>query len=132
VTLHAATRAEAKTPSPAHARAIVEALEGKGYIPVQIGLPHEQQYCQERFTGTFFESVKFVLSCGALLTVDSAMAWIASGYKFPTIGLYTPSYYPNASSSTNWQPRNDNLIALEAGRIDEISVDSVISAISSL
>ena len=132
VNLHAATRAEAKTPSPAHARAIIKALEGSGYMPVQIGLPNEEQYCKERFVGTFFESVQFVLSCGALLTVDSAMAWIASGYKFPTVGLYTPSYYPNALSSVTWQPRNDNLIALEAGRIDEISVDSVIGAISSL
>lgn len=132
VNLSAATRAEAKTPSPQKAKEIVQTIIDLGFIPVQIGLASEPKYCEQRFIGSWLETVKFVLSCKFLITVDSAIAWIASGYQFPTIGLYAFSYYPDAKSSANWQPKNTNLLALESPTIGEITIESVSRSIISM
>jgi hypothetical protein len=73
---------------------------------------------------SFFESVRFMLSTRLLITIDSAMSWIASGYKFPTIGLYNQNYYLHhgATTSKNWQPINPNSIYLEAPSMQDINI----------
>lgn len=129
INMFAETRAEDKTPSIKKAKEIISLLKSLNYRPVQIGLPNQEQICEDRFIGTFIDTVKFVLSCDFLLTVDSAMSWIASGYSFPTIGLYSYTYYPMSYTARNWQPINPNAVYLEDKRIDEIEIDKVASAI---
>lgn len=132
VNLFAETRGSDKTPSLERAKEICEIIKSHGFTPVQVGLPSQPQICEERFTGTFFESIKFVLSCNFLFTVDSAMSWIMSGYNFPTIGIYAYSYYPGATSSVNWQPINSNGIYIESDKISNITVDSIDDSIRSI
>lgn len=48
----------------------------------------------ERTQCNYFESVKIMLSCRALITADTGMSWVASGYQQKVLGLYKliPSY----------------------------------------
>lgn len=125
VNLFAETRGDQKTPSLERAKDIISLLIKLGYKPVQIGLPNQEQITEKRFVGSFFEAIKFVLSCDFLITVDSAMSWIASGYECPTIGLYSSSYYPMAYTSKNWQPLNKNAIYLEENKINDIKLEKI-------
>lgn len=72
----------------------------------------------------FFEAIKIMLSTKMLISIDSAMIWIASGYKFPTIGLYNQNYYSNrgAFTSKNWQPINPNSQYIESESMDATSI----------
>ena len=132
VNLFAETRGQDKIPSLSKAKQIISFIESCGYTPVQIGLPDQPQLCKNRFIGAFFETIKFVLSCKLLVTVDSAMSWIASGYSFPTVGLYGYSYYPSATSSKNWQPINNNANYLESNLVENIENDKIISIIKEM
>ena len=132
VNLFAETRGQDKMPSLSKAKEIINFIESLGYIPVQIGLPDQPQLCKNRFIGAFFETIKFVLSCKLLVTVDSAMSWLASGYSFPTIGLYGYSYYPSATSSKNWQPINNNANYLESNLVENIENDKIINIIKEM
>jgi ADP-heptose:LPS heptosyltransferase len=66
-----------------------------------------------------------MLACDALITVDTAMAWISSGYSFPTLGLYGYEYYPMAQTSKNWQPVNPNAVYVESGKVSDIIVERI-------
>lgn len=132
VNLSAETRSQDKTPSLEKSIEIVNLLTKLGYKPVQIGLPDQPQIAEKRFIGEFFETIRFVLSCDFLITVDSAMAWISSGYQFPTLGLYSSAYYPMTYTSKNWQPINNNAIYLEDKKIDNISLDLIKVAIDNI
>jgi hypothetical protein len=103
-----------KVPSLELAKGYCKLIEMMGYTPIQLGLSSDPQLCEQRFVGTFFDTVKVALGCKMVVTVDSALAWIMSGYSHPTIGLYSSGYYAGATSATNWQPINPNAIYLEA------------------
>jgi ADP-heptose:LPS heptosyltransferase len=129
INLFAETRGADKIPSLERSRQICELIYNMGYIPVQIGLPDQPQICEKRFVGTFFDTIKFVLSCDLLITVDSAIAWIASGYSFPVLGLYSYTYYSGATTSKNWQPINPNAIYLEENIVDNIHIETIKNSI---
>ncbi len=103
---------------------IIELLKKMGYSVIQLGggddfrfdlYNYENNYTCYSYNGklSFFESVKYVLNCDFLLTVDTGMVWAASGYQHPTLGLYNASYYAGAANCDNWCPKNPNLIKLE-------------------
>lgn len=79
------------------------------------------------FKGDFFDSIKVMLGTKLLVTIDSALSWIASGYNFPTIGLYNQNYYAQygAITSKNWQPINPNGIYLESADVNNINIDNI-------
>jgi ADP-heptose:LPS heptosyltransferase len=129
VNLFAETRSSDKTPDLQQSISIVNLIKSLGYIPVQIGLPEQPQICDNQFFGSFFETIKFVLSCDFLVTVDSAISWIASGYSFPVVGIYAYSYYTGATTSKNWQPINKNAIYIEKNRISDITTHDIEQAI---
>jgi ADP-heptose:LPS heptosyltransferase len=127
--LFAETRGREKTPNPQRALKISNFLQNKGYKVFQIGLENQPQISEHRFVGSFFDTVKFVLSCDLLVTVDSAIAWIVSGYSFPTVGLYCNTYYPLAETSVNWRPINPNAVYIEEQKVDDIKLESIEEAI---
>jgi|LakMenEpi03Aug12_release.lakeMendotaPanAssembly.Ray.scaffolds.fasta_scaffold16032_8 ADP-heptose:LPS heptosyltransferase len=129
VNLFAETRGSDKMPSLEKSKQICQLIIKMGYTPVQIGLPDQPQICEKRFIGTFFDTIKFVLSCDFLITVDSAIAWIASGYSFPVLGLYSYTYYPQAQTSKNWQPINPNAIYLEKNLVENIDINEIENSI---
>lgn len=102
-----------------------------GYKP----LFYQNQYkSYDYINESFFEAIKYMLSTKMLITIDSAMCWIASGYEFPTIGLYNKNYYAQygANTSKNWQPINKNAIYLEADSPNNINIDLIENALKSL
>ena len=60
------------------------------------------------------------------------MAWIASGYSFPTFGIYGYSYYPHANTAKNWQPINPNSKYVEKDKISNITLELLSEEISAM
>lgn len=83
------------------------------------------------FNDNFFNAIKAMLSCKMLITIDSAMSWIASGYKFPTLGLYNRNYYIEAGATTskNWQPINPNATYIEDHDVNNIDLNLIKTAV---
>ncbi len=131
LSLFGETRGAEKSVSVEQAKRICEIVESRGYMPIQLGLATEPRVCVRKI-GTFQESVEFLLGCDALITVDTAMAWIASGYSIPTVGLYGYQYYPMAKTAKNWQPINPNAIYVESPKVSDIIPERIEEAIKSL
>ncbi len=132
LSLFGATRAEEKNVTEKQGKEIAQLISKLGYIPIQLGLKSEPQVCEKRFLGTFEESITRMLCCHTLITVDTAMAWIASGYSHQVIGLYGYEYYPLAKTSKNWQPVNPNAIYLESPKVSDIILDRIEAALKTL
>jgi ADP-heptose:LPS heptosyltransferase len=103
-----------------------------GLKTIQIGHHTDPLYASEKFSGTFKESAKLVIESKLLITVDTCWAWIASGYKKKTLGLYSYNYYPNAKTSKNWQAINENAIYLESDLLRNIETENIKNGISKL
>jgi len=126
-----ATDSKKKNLSEAKIDKICELIIKYGYSP----LFYQNKYKDyDHIDTSFFESVQYLLSTKLLITIDSAMCWIASGYKFPTIGLYNQNYYSQygAKTSANWHPINGNAIYLEAPSMEELNIDLIENAINSI
>ena len=65
------------------------------------------------------ESLKSLLSCRKLITTDTSINWLASGFSIPTIGLLATSYY-NYSDSKNWQPINADALYFQSEVANDI------------
>lgn len=126
------TRGQDKNMTAEQANKIVNLILKLGFIPVQLGTKEEFSICENRFFGNFIDSVIFMTSCRALVTVDTAMSWIASAYNVPTVGLYGYEYYAMAKSSKNWQPINPNAIYLESNRASNIIIERVEEALKQI
>lgn len=109
------------------AQAIVNRLGAEGWGVFQIGGPDEPLLSGAlRLTTSYFDSVRAVLGCRALIHTDTGMGWIASGYKHPQLGLYSHAYY-GEDKVHNIQPRNPNGVYLSAANVNEIPVDLVVN-----
>jgi len=102
-----------------------------GFKPLFFQYPFEHF---DYFDGKFFDAIRIMLGCKMLITIDSAMAWIASGYKFPTLGLYNSHYYieHGVTTSKNWQPTNPNSIYFEDVSVNNIKEDLIEEAIKNI
>jgi len=128
VCLFGETRSRDKNPSVEKAIRLTSMLQDLGYEVIQIGLKDDPQVAP-KYEGDFFGAVKTALMCDVVICVDTALAWILSGYKHPVVGLYGFNYYPGAKTSRNWQPVNPNAIYLEAPRVEEINEEHIIKAV---
>ena len=77
---------------------------------------------------SFIDSVKLLHRCKFLVTVDTAMCWIASAYNIPTVALYSHSYY-SKEFVKNIQPINPNSQYLSDEHISKIKVDKIVELI---
>ena len=132
LSLFGVTRGEEKSCSVEQGKQIVELIRKLGYKPVQIGLVDEPSICEDRFLSTLQGTAEFVKKSAALITIDTAMAWIASGFSHPTIGLYSYKYYPMATTAKNWMPVNPNAIYLESNSVSNIISEKIEAAIKQL
>jgi ADP-heptose:LPS heptosyltransferase len=90
---------------------------------VQLGGPNDSTIeGATKFNGTYFESVKVMLSSRFLISADTGMIWAASAYNHPVIGFYGYSFYPGATTAINWQPKNHNQISMESHTISDIDL----------
>lgn len=107
------------------AQEIVDGLILLGYNVLQIGAPEEKKLkgCVKLNTN-LFESIKNFLGCDLLIHTDSFSGWYASGYNFPTIGLYNYSYY-GEDKIKNIQPVNPNAQYLNYSNMDNVEFDQI-------
>lgn len=121
-----------KSYSPMMAAQIVLLCKLRGYKVLVLGDPKEPEIAgAERFIGTFFDSVKTMLSCDAFIGVDSSLTWVASAYGFPTLACYNHQYY-GKELIKNIQPINPQAIYLSGNGIDSISLDAIDKAIDNI
>lgn len=110
---------------------ICDSLSKLGYKILQIGgsdepiIDHKNVY---KLNGSYYDSVLAILSCDLYIGTDTGMTWCISGFKFPTLGLYSDSYY-SKDFIKNIQPINPNSIYLSENNVNEISNDLIIEQI---
>jgi ADP-heptose:LPS heptosyltransferase len=131
LTLSGETRGSCKSLSGEQKINLCNRLRKEGFTLIQIGAKNEEKYGDIQISD-FFIGAKTLVETGLLLTVDTCWAWIASGYKVPTVGLYGFSYYPNAKTAKNWMPINPNAEYLESTNVSNIQIDEIITSIKKL
>lgn len=114
-----------KSFSLARAQEVVNLIVKSGFKVLQFGGPEEPSLDgATRFDGTYFDSMKAMVGCRALVTIDSGRVWAASAYSVPTLGLYSHDYYGEQFIS-NIQPINPNAIYLSAPLVNQINLDVI-------
>jgi ADP-heptose:LPS heptosyltransferase len=116
------------------ANKIIDYIHSLGLSTIQLGLKNHPKLntTYGPLGGTVFEDVKVALSCKFLLTADTGMNWILSGYKAKILGLYSALSYPVYAPLINRTPRNDNAIYLEDVQIENINFESIKNSINKL
>lgn len=99
---------------------IIDYITNKGYNVIQIGDRNEFKFKNtEKINCSYFESVKVMLSCRFLITLDGGMNWVSSAYQHKTLGLMG-LHYDNLKSSELYQPINKNARYLESNTAENI------------
>lgn len=111
------------------AQIIVDYIRDYGFNVLQLGGKDDPKLQGSLFFNTnYFESVKNMLGCKFLITTDSGLNWVASGYQFPTIGLYSNEYY-GKEYIKNIQPINSNATYLDDNNVNHIDINLVFNTI---
>ena len=109
---------------------IVKLIRKMGYKAVHLNGPNEPDIDGSiKSNCSWIDSVALITRSRMLITGDTGMAWAASGYQHPTVGLYAWGYNPVAGTSKNWQPTNPNAVYLESERACDIKPKSIIQAV---
>lgn len=109
---------------------IVAITKKMGFKILHLNGPNEPDIPgAKKINGSFLESVRNLLGTRSLLCCDTAMSWISSAYKHPTIGFYSWGYNPIAGTSANWQPTNPNATYLEAHTVRDIPKQRIVKNI---
>lgn len=118
-----------KSFSLARATELVAAIKTLGFGVLQFG-GSEEPWLEgaEKFHGSYVESMRIMLGCRALVTIDSGRAWAASAYSFPTLGVYSSQYYTPQFVS-NIQPVNPNARYLDADLVVNLPIDHIIDGL---
>jgi ADP-heptose:LPS heptosyltransferase len=116
------------------ANILVKYVHSLGFKTIQLGLKdHPKLSTTYGITGgSIFDDVKIALSCKLLITADTGMNWILSGYQAKVLGLYSTLCYPNYAPLKNRTPKNNNAIYLENSRIENIDLNIIKKSIVSL
>lgn len=121
-----------KSFSLARAQETVNLIISLGFKVLQFGGSEEPSLeGAERFNGTYFESMKAMVGCRALVSVDTGRIWAASAYSVPTLGLYANGYYGHQYISSI-QPVNPNAIYLDEETVDQIPLEMIVARIKNL
>lgn len=90
---------------------------------IQLGGPDDPSIDGvEKFNGTYYESILKMLGSKVLVSADTGMVWAASAFSHPSLVFYSTKFYPNASTSVNWIPKNENQISIESDYVSNINI----------
>lgn len=107
------------------ANQIVQLIEKLGYKAMVFGATQEPELAYgTRFIGTYFDTIRNMLGCKMLVTVDTGLVWLASSYSFPTLGIYSNQYYLK-NYVKNIQPINSNAVYLDDDLVNNIPLDII-------
>lgn len=113
---------------------IINHIHSLGFKTIQLGISPSPQlvttYPMNK--GTVFEDVVIARSCRGLITADTGINYIMSGYKHPTLGLYSSKCYPTIAPLQNRTPKNPNSIYLQDYDIENISEELIKESINNL
>jgi len=114
---------------------IIDFATNNGYKLLHLCPPnadYKRTYSKLNDSNTnFLDSVKLLHRCDFLITVDTAMCWIASAYNIPTLALYSDGYYTKEFVK-NIQPINPNAIYLSEDSIGNIALDKITESLKLL
>lgn len=113
---------------------IINYIHSLGLETIQLGLKNHPRLntTYEPLGGEIFEDVKIALSCKFLLTADTGMNWILSGYQAKVLSLYSCLSYPVYAPLINRAPRNPNAIYLENYNIENINFELIKDSINKI
>ena len=113
---------------------IIEYIHSLGLKTIQLGLKKHPRLntTYEPLGGEIFDDIKIALSCKFLLTADTGMNYIMSGYQAKVLSLYSCLSYPVYAPLINRTPRNPNAIALEHYNIKDINFELIKDSICKL
>ena len=106
---------------------IIDYIHSLGLETIQLGLNSHPRLntTYPPISRDIFEDVKIAKSCKFLLTTDTGMNWILSGYQHKVIGLYAMSSYNNEAPLSHRTPININARYLEGYNIQNISFNLI-------
>jgi len=82
-------------------------------------------------SSNYFEAMKQMLACRALIHTDTGAAWVASAYQHPQLGFYGHRYYGQEYVSAI-QPVNPRGIYMDAPTVAELSMNRIYEGIDQL
>lgn len=118
---------------------IIGHIHNMGYETIQLGFSNRHQFPTTHKTPnlSILEDTRIALSCKILITIDSGLNYVISGYNHKVLGLYSRGltsnvYSSNAGILKNRAPINPNAIYLQADFIDQIPYKDIIVSIEKL
>jgi ADP-heptose:LPS heptosyltransferase len=116
------------------ANKMIDYIHCLGFETIQLGLKSHVKLntTYPIIGGSIFNDVKIAKSCKLLITTDTGMNWIMSGYKHKVLGLYSYKTYPEKAPLKNRTPINPNAIYLESDYIQNINIEEIFRSINKL
>lgn len=114
------------------AQAITDYLIQRGFNVLHLGAVGEPELYGAVNRGTsYFDSVKAMLGCRALIHCDTGLGHVAGAYNHPSLGLYASRYY-GPDLIRHIQPLHSNFRSIAADRITDIELDTVRKSIDDM
>lgn len=112
-----------KALSVLQAQAIVDWLSERGWGVLHLGGENEPRLNGAKWLSTnYFDSVRNMLSCRALIHCDTGLGHVAGAYNHPSLGIYSTHYF-----TEKWvdqiKPTHSNFLSVQATTIPEINLD---------
>ena len=107
---------------------IVNLIKNLGFNVLQLSSASQPKLDNVVLNNTdYFNSVVNMLSCKALITINTGMSWVASAYNHKTLGLYGLDDwgYHGLKSSQIYEPINPNAIYLRSLHPDNINIEDI-------
>jgi ADP-heptose:LPS heptosyltransferase len=106
---------------------IIRLINKLGYDTIQLGLTSHPKIntTLAPIGGSIFEDVKIAYSCKMVITIDTGLSWIMSGYQHKVLSFLSALSYPAYAPLINRTPRNPNAIYLEHYDMNDIKMDII-------
>ncbi len=112
------------------AQAIVDYIVKLGYMVLHLGAPGEPRLKGAQLLPvSYFDSVRNMLSCRALIHCDTGMGHVAGAYNHPSLGLYGCRYF-GKEFAHQIMPIHSNFRSVVAETIEQIDLDIVRKSIT--
>ena len=112
---------------------ITNYLIERGYKVYQLSAPHQPRIEGAIYKeGSYYDACIRMLSTDFLVSCDSGMLFVSSGYDHPTLGLFSTAYNPLVTTTKNWQPINPNATYMESYWADNLDINLITNELDNL
>lgn len=115
-------------------------VKERGFNVLQLGAPNEYHFKDTFYPNDgmyswppwdYFQSVKKMLGCTFIITLDGGLNWVSSAYSNPTLALLG-HHYDGLNTSKLYQPINVNGYYLEAPKAEDITNELIFAKIDEM